>query len=249
MRFQRASVVGSIVAVLAMGMAYGQGYMETFEGYPADNYTSQWYLYSDNTGGTAYSAWVQGTALPTGQVAGGTVGNFTSTETDLFYFSTTGGDVDAQDIYFATSVPSLPGTMSAMVSIDAAAGVDVDGLYYYFVTDGGDWYYSDLFAPQDTIGTLCQYTTLSLTDVAAGAWTLDGVGDVAAGTNLYTTLLGQITELGVGVSFGSFAIPAGESFAVLNFDNIMVPEPSALVLACLGAVGLLGRRARRRQAA
>jgi len=73
-------------------------------------------------------------------------------------------------------------------------------------------------------------------------WTDMGlVGSIAPAITDYMLFL--------GVQFNVNAFTASSTdYMTMWADNVMVPEPSALILACLGVVGLLGRRTRRQAA-
>jgi len=261
MRSAKSAVAIVVASVLLGSLAYGLGVVETFEGYPYGP-TADWFFVSDVTL-AANPTWIYATTIAD-PGDGSKADRFTLTSVHV---SPTWANDNGynQFVWFETGIldPVVPSYFVSDISLSvnpvvAAANPSnpylVDNIYYYLSANDGTsayWYEArlDVAANAEYLQT---YDLLSLDNVAANTWYryINGVGDgyVAAGTNLAALISPNLTAVGLAFEIGDFA-PAGQtSYMTIWVDNVLVPEPSALILACFGLVGLLARRQRRQAA-
>jgi hypothetical protein len=92
------------------------------------------------------------------------------------------------------------------------------------------------------------WTDMALDATNNNAWTIDGQpGDYSFSNNAWHTLRVDVAALGITDTVNTIGMAAGGSTRVWYMDNVQVtsvPEPTAMGLIGLSALGVLGRRRR-----
>ena len=259
---------GCVVGVLVFSAlrVAAVGVHEDFEGYSGGN-TLNWLFTTDtalqyvNGDGDPQPTWY----------ATGLADPGDGTQAGYFIVSNTGLDggpnyADGDHVYFESNSSSVlnasvdPARFSAALAFalndgySSSTDLAATSVDYYFYTDADgdnsiDHYY------QASVGSLPSNPSTLQTYPAVGmlgssdtwdVYSFNGSGWTYGGS---TTLTSAITDdmVGVGIDMGLSGSLAGSDTMTIWVDdvNAVVPEPSALMLACFGALGFFVRRRRR----
>lgn len=253
---RKTSFVAAAIAacVFAAPLAQAAGVYETFNQYVPPGSTSNWYYFVND--GPPYTGSYIGDADPGAGVA------------PAAYFYLNSGNLNpavSNTVYFETNIINQGITPSGFRSAIAVVGSDSPGSgqgtpastvtsvgYYLYVDTVGDpladSYYISTMGLAASPDSLQNYDERSFSAAVwdrydwTGSWTLG-----AGGTTVPQAAIDDTIFLGLQFDLNSFT-PTDTDYLTIWVDNILVPEPSALLLACFGAVGILARRGRRRDA-
>ena len=243
-------VVGALVfSALRVSAA---GVQEDFEGYSGSN-TTDWLFTTDTALAASSPTWF---ATNIGDPGDGTqAGYFILNDHDL-----NGGAnfVSGDHVYFESNSSSLVGGgdptsfSAALAFVPMDADLTVDSVDYYIYTNDGtdDYYYQASVTPLPSNPSVLQtYPSVGMVG-SSDTWdgykynTGTGNWDSLGSTTLTSAITDDLTGVGIDMAL-SGDLTGATDYMTIWVDDVVVPEPSALMLACFGALGFLVRRRRR----
>ena len=255
---RKTSFVTAVIAACAFAapLVQGAGVYETFNQYVPPGSTSNWYYFVND--GPPYTGSYIGDADPGAGVA------------PAAYFYLNSGNLNpavSNSVYFETNIISQGITPSGMRSAIAVIGSDTAGSgqgtpastvasvgYYLYVDTVGnddlaDSYYISTMGLAASPGYLQNYDERSFNAAVWNRYDWNGTGwgggaFEALGVTVPQAAIDETIFLGLQFDLNSF-VPTDTDYLTIWVDDVFVPEPSALLLACFGAVGILARRGRR----
>jgi hypothetical protein len=267
---RKVSFAAALVACMVVApLVHGTGVQETFDQYlgaegarmatPGGGVPGNWYIMvNDNPGWT--SPWLYGDPgtdrqvyIPAVQALYDGFGENSSVASSIFLETSTISPSTPFNL-FSASLAFTSGTVGE--PLDAGL-VNSIGYRVYIDTDGIDGlpesYYLHSLSIQSSPETLQRYPSVLVDDVAWTRYDWNfGLNDWNAAPAAGTYALAGLTDrtVGLGLQFDLDALD-GTDYLTIYVDDVftdVVPEPSGLLLACFGALGVLARRGRRRNA-
>jgi hypothetical protein len=259
MRRANIAVVAFAASALLAPLVLGQGVIETFNQHAVDDQVTQgpqdtnwWWIadsgYVDNTYIGDSDSDV-GEVAPAAALTISAAGGFDNTQADTVYFETWALDNTITPTSFTAAFAFVPVPGAGVTVTDV-----VDSIQYYFLVDTDAnpldferYYLGPEMELRTSPGYMQWYDTVQLGDAVWDRYDWNGAGfDLTSGVAVDTT---GMLALGAQFNLNAFdGTDNGSGYMAIWVDNVIVPEPSALILACLGVVGLLARRQRRQAA-
>jgi hypothetical protein len=260
------SIVGAVM--LLASLAYGVGVVEDFEGYTnPPGYTTDWYWFvndafppvsswvadADFGAGVDMAAWFQFGSWNLNK----TIDNTIRFQTDVWVnpVINDAGVLDPAlvassfsglaDVVGETALETVVSSARFYIGIDTSLIPDgVEDVLYVSpaLSRGGNpsgWEFEDSYSLLDGTTSWQVWTW----NGSRFAW--DGITTQSV---IPTTTTDDMLVAGLQFDVPKNFASTGATYFDIWVDNVVVPEPGALLLACFGAVGILLRRSRRQAA-
>ena len=245
----RKSVVFSALVGLIFMSAHGAAgrQIEGFESYAGDGWTTEWLFSTDRSLALAIPNYYSTSVADPGN--GGVSGYFILNSTNY----SSGNSVYFESNNIPLSLYFGPDSFSADLAFAPMNSntLGLTGVEYYFYTNNYDTYYTASATPLPVNPSVLQtYPSVGLAG-STDTWQQydwnEGLGDwvtVGAPITLTDAITSQTLGVGIEMDFDPATLSGG-NYMTIWVDNVPIPEPSALMLGCFGALGFLARRRRR----
>ena len=252
-----AAILGAFVSLAPL--VHGAGVRETFNEYPGPFQPNWYYMLNNNPTGvvapvTNLGGGDMAAYIPVNSALYGILGQSSAVPSTLYFeTSTLNPALTAQSFTSAIGVVAQDSPAASVSSIEYYLYVDTllgDG-----ITPGqdglADSYYISTLSLAGSPEVLQTYPTRSLVDNVTPTWSqYDWNGSIFAPVGTVNNVPTSITDqtIFLGLQFDLLPL-TGTNYLTIYVDDVMVvPEPSAMLLACFGVLGIFARRSRRQDA-